>query len=48
MITCIRTDSDNKDFQKLVLELDADLRIRDGKSILFLHSSIKLIVSGTL
>lgn len=31
MITCIRTDSDNKDFQKLVVELDADLRIRDGE-----------------
>jgi putative acetyltransferase len=30
MITCIRTNSDNKDFQKLVLALDADLRIRDG------------------
>jgi GNAT superfamily N-acetyltransferase len=31
MITCIRTDSDNKDFQKLVRELDADLAIRDGE-----------------
>jgi putative acetyltransferase len=31
MITCTRTDSDNKDFQKLVQELDADLRIRDGE-----------------
>jgi GNAT superfamily N-acetyltransferase len=31
MITSIRTDSDNKDFQKLVQELDADLRIRDGE-----------------
>jgi putative acetyltransferase len=30
MITCIRTNSDNKDFQKLVQALDADLRIRDG------------------
>jgi len=30
MIHCIRTNSDNKDFQKLVAELDADLKIRDG------------------
>ncbi len=30
MIQCIRTDSNNKDFQKLVAELDADLKIRDG------------------
>ncbi|HTQ65026.1 MAG TPA: GNAT family N-acetyltransferase [Puia sp.] len=30
MIHCIRTDSGNKDFQKLVAELDADLKIRDG------------------
>ena len=31
MITCTKTDSENKDFQKLVQELDADLRIRDGE-----------------
>ena len=31
MINCIRTNSENKDFQKLVLELDADLKIRDGE-----------------
>jgi GNAT superfamily N-acetyltransferase len=31
MISCIRTDSRNKDFQKLVAELDADLKIRDGE-----------------
>ena len=31
MITTTRTSSDNKDFQKLVAALDADLRIRDGK-----------------
>ena len=31
MINCIRTNSENKDFQKLVLELDADLEIRDGE-----------------
>jgi GNAT superfamily N-acetyltransferase len=30
MIKCIRTDSNNQDFQKLVAELDADLKIRDG------------------
>src|SRR5262245_22131306 len=30
MISYIRTDSRNKDFQKLVAELDADLRVRDG------------------
>ncbi len=30
MITCIQTNSDNKDFQNLVKELDIDLAIRDG------------------
>jgi GNAT superfamily N-acetyltransferase len=30
MIKCIRTDSSNTDFQKLVAELDEDLKIRDG------------------
>jgi GNAT superfamily N-acetyltransferase len=30
MIKCIRTDSNNQDFKKLVSELDADLKIRDG------------------
>ena len=30
MIQCIRTDSENEDFRKLVSELDADLKIRDG------------------
>ena len=30
MIVCIRTDSENVDFRKLVAELDADLKIRDG------------------
>src|SRR6478752_6723358 len=30
MINCIRTNSENRDFQKLVLELDEDLSIRDG------------------
>ncbi len=31
MIKCIRTDSKNMDFQNLVAELDADLKIRDGE-----------------
>ena len=31
MIVCIRTNSENKDFQKLVAALDADLKIRDGE-----------------
>jgi putative acetyltransferase len=30
MITCIRTNSEDEDFKKLVRELDADLAIRDG------------------
>jgi GNAT superfamily N-acetyltransferase len=30
MIRLLRTDSENNDFQRLVKELDADLRIRDG------------------
>lgn len=30
MIQCVRTDSENKHFQELVRELDADLKIRDG------------------
>ena len=31
MIHCIRTNSENKYFQELVRELDADLSIRDGE-----------------
>lgn len=31
MFNCIRTNFENKDFQKLVSELDADLVIRDGE-----------------
>lgn len=31
MIQYTRTNSDNKDFQDLVKELDADLKIRDGE-----------------
>lgn len=30
MINLIRTDSENTDFEKLVAQLDADLKIRDG------------------
>jgi GNAT superfamily N-acetyltransferase len=30
MINCIRTNSDNEDFKKLVRQLDIDLSIRDG------------------
>ena len=30
MITCLRTDCDNRDFQQLVSELDAVLRVLDG------------------
>ena len=35
MINCIRTNSENQDFQKLVIKLDADLRIRDGEDHAF-------------
>jgi GNAT superfamily N-acetyltransferase len=35
MINCIRTDSESKDFQNLVRELDADLLIRDGEDHAF-------------
>ena len=31
MLTFLRTNSENADFQKLVAALDADLKIRDGK-----------------
>jgi len=31
MITVKRTNSDNKDFQRLVHELDKDLSIRNGE-----------------
>lgn len=30
MINIVKTNSENKDFQSLVIELDADLAIRDG------------------
>lgn len=35
MINCIKTNSENEDFQKLVRELDTDLKIRDGEDHLF-------------
>jgi putative acetyltransferase len=35
MVNCKRTNAENKDFQKLVAELDADLSIRDGDEHLF-------------
>lgn len=35
MIICLRCDSSNPDFQKLVTELDRDLRIRDGEDHAF-------------
>ncbi len=35
MITCTRTNSENESFRKLVAELDADLRIRDGEEHAF-------------
>lgn len=37
MITLIRTDSNNVDFQKLVVLLDKDLAIRDGDEHSFYH-----------
>ncbi len=35
MISLLRTDSSNTDFQKLVVLLDADLKIRDGEDHAF-------------
>lgn len=35
MINCIKTNSENIDFQNLVAQLDADLRIRDGEESVF-------------
>lgn len=49
MIHCIQTNSDNEEFQKLVGELDTDLKIRDGDDHLFYAQfnkidSIKFVV----
>ncbi len=38
-----RTDSDNSDFQKLVIELDKDLAIRDGDEHAFFDQFNKII-----
>jgi GNAT superfamily N-acetyltransferase len=35
MVECIRTNSEHADFRKLVMELDADLSIRDGEEHAF-------------
>ena len=35
MFNLIRTNSENKDFQKLVVELDEELKIRDGEDHTF-------------
>jgi putative acetyltransferase len=35
MIKCIKTDSENEDFRRLVRELDADLKRRDGEEHTF-------------
>ena len=39
----IRTNSDDKDFQKLVETLDADLKIRDGEDNIFYAQFNKII-----
>jgi putative acetyltransferase len=35
MIKCIKADSENEDFRRLVRELDADLKMRDGEEHTF-------------
>lgn len=42
MILLIRTTSDNEDFQKLVKQLDSDLKIRDGDEHDFYHQFNKI------
>jgi putative acetyltransferase len=42
MTTCIRTNSENEDFRKLVNALDAELRIRDGEDHAFYAQFNKL------
>lgn len=42
MIKLIRTDSLNKDFQKLVVSLDQDLQIRDGDEHAFYNQFNKI------
>lgn len=42
MITLLKTNSNNKDFQKLVAQLDADLAIRDGEDHAFYNQFNKI------
>jgi len=42
MITCIKTDSDNADFQELVHALDAYLAVIDGEDHAFYHQFNKI------
>jgi putative acetyltransferase len=42
MIECKRTNSEDKDFQKLVKELDVELSIRDGKDHSFYNQFNKI------
>jgi putative acetyltransferase len=44
MLKLIKTDSNNPDFQKLVCELDADLRIRDGEDHAFYAQFNKIVM----
>lgn len=41
-MNCIRTNSNNTDFQKLVAQLDADLKIRDGDDHAFFSQYNKI------
>lgn len=43
MYTVKRTNSDNLDFQKLVVELDKDLAVKNGDTNDLLPNTIKLI-----
>jgi putative acetyltransferase len=43
MIKCIRTNSENEDFRKLVEKLDAELRIRDGEDHSFYAQFNKIV-----
>lgn len=47
MLTLIRTNSENKNFQNLVLELDKDLAKKNGDTNDFFHSIIKLTLLKT-
>jgi GNAT superfamily N-acetyltransferase len=41
-MNCIRTNANNTDFQKLVVQLDADLKIRDGDDHAFFSQFNKI------